>query len=70
MQGLGGGEREQADCAYIFQDDQIIFGLVWRVHELLWCLLAAQLTLSHSLLRRSLSSLLREELGVLLESNS
>ena len=67
MQGLG-SEHEQAECAYIFRDNQIVLSLVW-VQELLWCLSAAQLALSRSLLCRSLSSLLWGELGVLLESD-
>ena len=68
MQGLG-SEREQAECAYIFQDNQIVLGLVW-VRELLWCLSAAQLALSLSLLCQSLSSLFRGELGLLWSQTS
>ena len=44
--GPWGGEREQAECVYIyiFQENQIVLGLVW-VQDLLWCLSAAQLAL-------------------------
>jgi len=69
MQGLGEVSVSKLNvCIYIFQENQIVLGLVW-VQDLLWCLSAARLALSHSLLRQSLSSLLREDLGVLLESD-